>query len=230
MGAAWRAVLGLTVAGGLLAACGATERNSRGGGGAAGAPDAPEPMLIDGVPIGDCREPTSETREPGCPAQPPQPQAACEAPNGLKACAYEIEVADGRASQMIYTCHPDQLIWGSGQVPCGLACQPPAEHVVGLTTSCSDAPVTTCRDPDQLFAFETAQQWLDSAFEKVLHRCVGDPIGVLYQLELAGGCPVRISSNMAFTANQLACLVPALGVRWDCAANLSCSRFLQILL
>jgi hypothetical protein len=125
-------------------------------------------------------------------------------------------------------CHPAQLQWGELQVTCGLLCGAAGPHVIELSASCQTRELSSCRVPDTLFAFETAQQWLDAAFQGVLSKCFGGmPYNQQFELELANGCPTRLSSSAPFSPGQAACLSAELnGARWECGATLSCSKFL----
>jgi len=192
-----------------------------------GGRDEPPPT-IDGVPIGDCREPTSETRSAGCPEEPPMESEVCEAPDGLKQCPYTIEVSEGSASQRVFICHPEQLIWGSLQASCGMLCPELGPHVIELEQPCAERTMTTCRSANIIYAYETAQQWLDSAFEGAVARCVGgSTYGTQFWLELENGCPARFASAVALPQDVAECVSSTLNqTRWDCAVDLSCSRYL----
>jgi hypothetical protein len=187
--------------------------------------------MKDGVPIGDCRE-TGETRPAECPAEPPMDQASCQAPSGLLRCPYDIRVADGRADQVVYFCHPEQLLWGSALLlSCGMLCGPPDAHVLDLgTADCEDRATSLC-ESGSIFAFETQQQAFDTAFEALLRTCLGEVYGTHYKLEVEDGCPRRISSSQPFSEEALQCLGGKLAsLRWGCAVDLSCSSYLRVLL
>lgn len=203
---------------------GGASSSGAGEGGHAGSP------MKDGVPIGDCRE-TGETRPAECPAQPPEDQTSCAAPDGLLSCPYDIRVANGRASQAVYFCHPDQLQWGSALLSCGVLCDPPAEHVLDLGGAECEARATSPCESGTIFAFATEQQVFDSAFESVIQSCLGEVIGTRYQLEVRNGCPARISSSQPFSEPATQCLRGRLGsLRWSCALDLSCSAYQRVLL
>jgi hypothetical protein len=214
-------------ASGAGGAGGTGSRNAGGTAGSGGAGAEPTIPTFHGVPIGDCRLPSDATRTDGCPVEPPEDSRPCEAPNGLKTCTYDIQVSDGRANQVVYTCHPDQLTWGSLYAPCGLVCGSLSGDVIELGTNCSAREPVSCKSSDSVFAFETEQQWLDDAFGRLLSDCLGQKrYNRQIQLELADGCGTRLSSNVAFSSDEAACLKKQLdNVRWECGLRLSCTIF-----
>lgn len=215
--------------GGVAAGSGGVSGGDAAGNGGAGEGERPPSPMKDGVPIGACRE-TGETRPAECPAQPPEDQTSCEAPSGLLRCPYEIRVADGRADQVVYTCHPAQLSWGSALVSCGRLCESPDENVIELGgPACEDRATSSC-ESGSTFAFETQQGAFNAAFEAVIQSCVGDVLGTRFQLWVENGCPTRISSSKPFSEDATQCLRVKLGtLRWDCALDLSCSSYLRAL-
>lgn len=187
--------------------------------------------MKEGVPIGDCVE-TASAGLAGCPPEPPTLSESCEAPGGVYLqCPYEIRVERGRAAQVIYTCHPEQLFWGGFMASCGEVCRPPDANVLELDASdCEQRAITSCKDLGAAFGFETQQQWFDSAFEKLIASCFGEVLGRQFQLEVENGCPARLSSSAPFSSSAQACLTDQLNqLRWDCALDLSCSTFLRAL-
>lgn len=211
------------------AAAASGEGGLSGGAGTAGAGGRPPAPLKDGVPIGDCKE-TEEARPAGCPAEPPTDQTSCEAPDGLLRCPYEIRVEDGRASQAVYFCHPDQLTWGSSLIPCGRLCPAPDPNQLELDVSDCESRVLGSCDSGSVYAFETDQQLLDSVFDAAVLGCVGEVYGVRFQVEVQGGCPSRVSSSKPFSDAAAQCFRQRLGsVRWDCAQDLSCTSRLIVL-
>lgn len=203
----------------MLGACGGATHD-----GGAGGEQVP---MLDGVPIGDCKVPTDGARGEGCPAQPPVDSTPCEAPNGLKRCAYDIQANGGRAVQLVSVCHPDQLTWGSLSASCGTVCSSLSGDVLELAANCGDRELVSCRNADSVFTFETEQQWLDNAFERVLTKCLGlQRYNRQLQFEVANGCGTRVSSNMPFSPDAAACLRTELdSVRFQCGVRLSCSSF-----
>jgi len=198
---------------------------SPGGGGSGGRAAAP---MKDGVPIGDCQELTPAERPSACPAQPPEPLSSCVAPENT-ACAYDIEVADGRASQDVFLCNGEPRSWGTGVVvTCGTTCGAPGAYVVALSgVACSQRTPSSCDDHGSVYAFPTAQQRLDGSFERLLRDCLGNAAyGNQFQLDLKDGCPQSLSTSQALTLDGRACVEQKLGnLRWDCALDLSCSRY-----
>lgn len=186
--------------------------------------------MMDGVPTGDCRVPAPPPA--GCPAAPPKPGSSCEAPNGLLQCPYDIYVEAGRASQRVFICHPAELVWGELDELCGTSCGPLGSSVIELAAPCGAEPLTTCKDSGTVFAFETAQQWLDSKFMSVLMSCLGERrFDRQLRLELQDGCPSRLSSSAPFSDADVQCLSSALnGAHWDCARELSCSEISEYFL
>jgi hypothetical protein len=187
--------------------------------------------MKEGVPIGDCRE-TGETRPAECPAQPPEDQTSCEAPNGALSCPYEIRVADGLAQQAVYFCHPEQLLWGSALLSCGVSCGAPDVHVLDLDVAgCEQRAVSSC-ESGSTFAFPTEQQVFDAAFASVIQSCLGGVVAnSRYQLEVQNGCPTRISGSQPFSTQAVQCLRSQLAsLRWSCARDLSCSTYHRVYL
>lgn len=227
-GASGRAGGGAGGAGSAGAGAGSAGMSGAGAGGlAAGGSAEQAPLLIDGVPVGDCREPTSATRLPGCPERPPGEGFACEAPNGVKQCPYDIEVREGEAWQRVFVCHPEQLTWSSSQFQCGVVCPDLAPHVLELERNCEGRTITKCANPDIVYAFETAQQLLDSALERALRSCWGDmSYGTRFRIEVEQGCATRFESAVALPPAVASCVTGRLnGLRWDCASNLRCGRY-----
>ena len=108
-----------------------------------------------------------------------------------------------------------------------MVCGSLSGDVIELDANCEDRKPVSCKNTDSSFAFETEQQWLDNAFERVLSDCLGEArYDKQFQLELAGGCGTRLSSNVPFSVDAAACLKKRLdGVRWECGLELSCSLF-----
>jgi hypothetical protein len=235
MGWSWRMAAMLA----LLAGCGGNTNTNgdddgaggnapRGGSSAGGAGGRAAAPMKDGVPIGDCQELTPAERPSACPAQPPEPLSTCVAPENT-VCAYEIEVADGRASQDVFFCNGEPPVWDTGVVvACGTTCGAPGAHVVALSdVACSQRRPSSCDDNGNVYAFPTAQQRLDGAFQGLLHDCLGTAAyGNHFQLALKDGCPQSLSTSQALTPDGRACVEQALGnLRWSCALDLSCSQY-----
>ena len=204
----------------------ASAGSDSGGRAAGGAGAEPTTPTLHGVPIGDCRVPDAAGND-DCPAEPPSASTPCQAPAGPRKCAYDLQVSEGRATQLVYTCDPEQSSWGAFYVPCGLVCSTLSGAVIELAGDCGARQPVTCESSDTTFAFETEQQWLDSAFERVLSACLGESrYGPQFQLEVADGCGTRLSSDEPFSPEAATCLKTALdSLRWECGLRLSCTVF-----
>jgi hypothetical protein len=209
----------------VTSGAGGNAGNSFGGTTGSGGAEPAIPTYM-GVPIGDCRVPSAATRRPGCPATPPAASAACT-PDGPKQCTYDLQVSEGRAMQLVYTCDANQQMWGAFYVPCGMVCSTLSGGVLELAADCEARQPVSCKSSDWTFAYETSQQWLDAAFERVISDCFGEArYDRQFQLELVNGCGTRVSSDVTFTAEAAACLKKELdNVRWDCGLQLSCTTF-----
>jgi hypothetical protein len=196
-------------------------------------PGAP---LDDGVPVGDCVDPTpAELASLGCPATNPDALATCDAPAST-ICRYPIQVASGRSTQVIISCSrqdPASPTWAGVTATCGESCGSPAVNIIQLGgAACVERPVTAC---DQPVGFPMpAQDRLDGMLAGQLAPCVGGESGdYRVEVQFEGGCPTQVSfdDSHGLPPTLAACLEAQLEtVHWDCATHLLCGHTARILL
>lgn len=226
----------------MVCACGGatrdSDRTSEGSGGAnpsnsganaGGVGAVPQTSsTIGGVPVGDCREPTSEMlAAEGCPARAPVEGAACETATAVKRCAYGVEAADGQSSQLFSFCREGSRFWTSHRLLCGRLCPELGPQLIEVPQSraCSERAVTTC-GVTSVVELDTQQYRLDNAFERTLYDCGAASYATSFLLQLEDGCPVRLSSEAALPPEVSACLVGTLSTaRWDCGVGLVCGLY-----
>jgi hypothetical protein len=207
------------------------------GGGTAGAPlggaggaDVPR---LDGVPIGDCREPTDEERVAlGCPASPPEAGTSCDLASGVT-CGYSLSTDRGGSNQEIYLCSNDEdrLWWTVGR-ECGELCTDGGPHAVELDASdCASRPADDCELEGAVFAYvPSGYTLLSYTLSDVIKAC-GPSSNFSAALELEHGCPTRLTTNNEFSPEALACIRETLeSKRYTCGELLPCVDYSEILL
>jgi hypothetical protein len=195
------------------------------GNGAAGAEPEPRVPTKNGVPIGDCKEPTpEELMAAGCPPVEPVAGDACDLPEGTS-CEYGIVTDYGLSEQRLAIC--EGRAWSQiFQSLCGATCQPLGPSRTLDTADCFARTAEPCKTtslPDKLpmSAYGATLGQLDII---IVGGCDG-PIAPVNEIELefAGGCPSSVSAPSRTQAPALDCVVNALAnVRWECAAPIPC--------
>jgi len=227
----------------VIVACGGESRSTQNhdgspNGGSSGASgdggDERDIPRLDGVPIGDCREPSDAERTTlGCPAAPPQEGASCNLARGVT-CAYSLSTNQGSAYQDLYMCSNDvNRQWWSLQERCGELCTDGGPHVVELdVTDCTSRPADTCELEGAVFAYApSANTLLSFTLGNVIDDCAPGTVNFSATLELERGCPTRFSTNYAFSPEALACIQAQLGrARYACGERLPCAETSKYLL
>jgi hypothetical protein len=211
-----------------------SDAGSAGHTGDAGSTPAMSPAIPmkDGVPIGDCVDPTPEQlAATGCPATQPDPSSGCFVDPSVD-CRYPIKVqGEGLSSQLIFRC--ERGTWDPGSTEwCGQTCDVvgvngnhPIELPIG---SCPERALAECDDgKGTMYAHDPSALTLTIAMlQSALEACNASIAGNAVTLELDNGCPKRLSSGAAFDVNTTKCLVDHFGsVRWKCATMLPCASF-----
>jgi hypothetical protein len=199
----------------------------------------------DGVPIGDCVEPSpAELAALGCPTTEPQQASSCNLPAELR-CRFAISTRNGYASQDVLQCAPSNfptssvaMEWFGARVTCGRTCGLPASNAIALVAAdCEGRAVVSCRGDLKagglVFTAEsTAQNLLDAELEAVVFACAkGTVYNELIEISVANGCPRTLALPAGFDPALAACMKARLErTRWDCAVPLACGSYQRILL
>ncbi|MDB4983057.1 MAG: hypothetical protein JWM82_3809 [Myxococcales bacterium] len=199
----------------------------------------------DGVPIGDCVEPTpAELAALRCPATEPQQESSCDSSAALR-CRFAISTRNGYASQDVLQCAPSNsptsfgaMKWFGARVTCGRTCELPASNAIALVAAdCEGRTVVSCRgdleEKGAVFSAEsTAQDLLDAELAAAVFACAkGDVFNELIEVGVASGCPRTLAVPAGFDPSLAACVKARLErTRWDCALALACGSYQRILL
>ena len=235
--------VGLGCLGAACSSSALSQAGPDGGGGDALTLDGSIPTK-DGVPIGDCTEPTpAELAALGCPATEFQQGASCDRPAALR-CRFAISARNGYASQDVLQCAPSNsptspgaMVWLGARVTCGRTCHLPAANAIALAAAgCEGRPVASCRGDleaalGQAFSAEsTAQDLLDAELAAVVVACAkGGVFNQLIEVTVANGCPRTLAVPTDFDPALAACVKARLeGARWDCAVPLACGSYQRI--
>ncbi|HET7538789.1 MAG TPA: hypothetical protein VFK05_02925 [Polyangiaceae bacterium] len=202
---------------------------SSGAGG--GHPNVPR---LNGVPIGDCREPTDDERTAlGCPRSPPSERAACDLAPGIT-CAYSLSTDQDTAYQDLYLCASDLgRQWWRLRERCGALCVDGGPHVLELDAAdCTSRPPDSCELPGTSFSYAPSGDTLLSyILADVIESCSPGAIDFSVTLELAHGCATRLSTTYEFSPAELACLREKLeSVRYTCGELLPCTDYAMYLI
>jgi hypothetical protein len=189
----------------------------------------------NGVPIGDCVDPSaSALAAAGCPTAQPPMMSACGAPAGT-VCRYEIQTEPGYSQQAVFVCSDKS--WGPGVLnTCGQICQlgvaatsPPAQIVDLQGGACASRPVTECQGVPgtQYWApAQTAQTRLNEQLRAQIAVCYGSMQENSIQVQVIDGCPVRLTVQAVVDASVIECLTTGLATqRWSCAMDLVCAQY-----
>lgn len=184
----------------------------------------------NGVPIGDCREPTTAQQTAlGCPTTAPAPMSACAAPIGT-ICRYDIDTSLGYiAYQNVFGCDSEGS-WGPGASQlCGQTCSYSGSTVIDLdSANCSSRTLTRCIDAmNRQYAYPPpAQTLLNDYLHDALNTCLGGTFLGFVTLDVKSGCAKRLTTDRSLAPEQSACLKQRFeSVRLDCAQQVLCSSF-----
>jgi hypothetical protein len=178
---------------------------------------------VDGIPLGDCREPTAdELSEQGCPAAAPEGYAACTQSN--LSCSYGTSSSAGYALQDNFYCYNSQ--WSKSQTVCGYGCQGRFEYEIDFTADCADRELIDCVErSNTTYSNPSSQSYLDEVVGLIVMECGGELTYRYMQFEFIDGCPTHATFDHEQTPEFLECLSEALGnAKLSCAINLTCSN------
>jgi hypothetical protein len=190
----------------------------------------------DGVPIGDCVEPSAqELQSLGCPVTQPGMQTSCSAPDRT-VCRYGISVEDGGSYQTLFACFDGS--WGAGaREGCGTVCGMAAGKAVSINAQgCEGRVPTECGEDGTTYAWPpSALTRTTREIQRVVQACNAPPIGTLsIEIRFDRGCPVQLAisiSDDSLTDGELSCLAAQLSqARWACALKLPCASYNEVLL
>jgi hypothetical protein len=204
--------------------------------GDAGAPSAGEPGAAgahevrtkNGLPIGDCTEPTAEElAASGCPAvlEPGAPCTQIEA-----TCRSEILTDDRtRSVQNYFTCQEDGHLGGGSGYVCGKTCNGSAGNDATLDISdCSSRPFTECDTTNVNYPY-LAQDKADHELARIIQACGGPLIDIRVEVKVMNGCPYALSTISTVSASVVECLKATLSnVRWSCSEDLACVSWFML--
>ena len=171
----------------------------------------------NGVPIGDCVDPSrEELTSLSCPLDPPQDSEPCS--DFGKVCRYAIDTFPTASTRATFQCTEQNRNWERSVDTCGYACDFGLGNVVELNhVDCAGRPLTGCE------MAATAQDGLDKALSSFLSVCSALLVPLRFQVQTIDGCPARLSSSQPFSPSQLECLVGGLSrLRFQCALLLEC--------
>jgi hypothetical protein len=184
----------------------------------------------DGIPIGDCHEPTADQLTAlGCPISKPAPMSACTAPVGT-VCRYDIDTSLGSsAHQDVFACNSEGN-WGAGSSAlCGQKCSYSGSTVIDLdSTNCSSRAITRCIDAmNRQYAYPpSAQSLLNDYVLEALNTCMAGSFLGYVTLNVESGCATRLTTDRSFSTEVVSCLKQRFeSIRLDCAMQVLCSNF-----
>jgi hypothetical protein len=194
--------------------------------GEAGSAGAHEIPTKDGLPIGDCTDPTpEELAASGCPPEL-EYMAPCTEIGAI--CRTEIRTDASQTSQGYLTCQENGQLNVGVLLTCGSTCDVSAGNDAMLdATDCSSRPVTECDTSEVTYGVPPlAQQRADRELAQVIQVCGGFPIDNRIQVKLLNGCPYALSTTPTLSASIVDCLKGTLSqVRWSCAEDLMCASW-----
>lgn len=220
---------------GAVAACGGESRSRS---------DGPAPPDVagsawtlptkDGIPIGDCTEPSaSELMRDGCPASESDGLACALAQEGSE-CRYSLETQPAFTSAVQhYTVCLDGR-WVPGAERCSDMCHSAATGIDSVHFDISDCATRarlTCAPGDPtIVPRPTAQNLMDDELEALVESCAASkPFPSTSEIHFENGCPSELLTSSSPDQSVVECLVSKLtGVRYDCAVPLACSFFAPI--
>ena len=185
----------------------------------------------DGIPVGDCTEPTpSQQADAGCSV--PQPVGSpCDVQGA--ACRYSIETSQELASalQNYSVCLDGR--WFATTERCSETCRAARDLVETTfdTSDCEARPELACNPgmfgDDQTSPPLSAQVLMDEELEALLATCgLLDAPGPDVEVDFENGCPSALGVLASLDPTVVACLVANLaGARYGCARLLPCSHW-----
>jgi hypothetical protein len=217
---------------GAAGTTGGSASGGAGGGGGAGATAAGETATggaheiptKDGLPIGDCTEPTAgELAALGCPAVL-EYMAPCTQVGAV--CRSEIRTNEGHRSHQAYSrCQENGQLDVGVTRTCGFTCEGSAGNDATLDArDCGSRPARECDTSFVTYsAPPLAQEQADHELEKVLIACGARVIDNRIEVKLKNGCPYALSTTPTLSSSAVDCLKATLSdVRWSCAEDLAC--------
>jgi hypothetical protein len=203
-------------------------------GGAGGAGSSGDVPRLNGVPIGDCREPTDEERTAlGCPESPPEDGASCDLTRGVT-CAYSLSTDHSGSYQDLYLCSNDEeRHWWLLQEGCGQLCTDGGPHALELDASdCASRPPDDCPLEGTVFAYApSGSTRLSYTLSDLVKACTPAVANFSVALELAHGCPTRFTTNYEFSSGALDCIRETLeSRRYTCGELLPCVDYSEYFL
>jgi hypothetical protein len=225
----------------LVVACGGESRSH--GDASAGMPAGGAPEVAggagsgwvlptkDGIPIGDCTEPSaSELTRDGCPASEAD-GVACDAAQNGDVCRYAIETEPEfmSAFQGYAVCLDGR--WVPGDQRCSDTCHSASTGIETVrfdTSDCSTRPRLACARVDPtVVPRPSAQNSMDDELEALVQGC--SPSAWYAEVDFENGCPTELITSSSIDPSVVACLVSKLtGVRYDCAVPIPCSSWSAI--
>jgi hypothetical protein len=188
---------------------------------------------LDGVPIGDCREPTDDERTAlGCPVSPPEAGTSCDLAPGVT-CGYSLSTNRGSSYQELYLCSNDEeRQWWTLAQSCGEVCTDGGPYALELDASdCASRPMASCELEGAVFAYApSGATLLKYTLSDVISACAHIDI-FSAALELTQGCPTRFTTNYEFSPEALACIRETFeNKRYACGELLPCVDYAAVLL
>jgi len=191
----------------------------------------------NGIPVGDCTDPTPEERmSEGCPSREPLSpmEYACDAAHEGVLCRYDVwtEPEFGNAGQDYVLC--DDGYWSAplGQ-ECSVTCHAAQTGIDTLmldTSDCSSRRVLAC-DPIEDYPIPpSAQVLMDTELQTLLQGCaMSKPYGFGVEVDFSDGCPSELVTSVSLDPDIVTCLAAALvGARFQCAVPLPCATWSSI--
>jgi hypothetical protein len=187
----------------------------------------------DGIPVGDCTEPSaSELTRDGCPVNASD-GGACAATQAGVVCRYAIETQPEFTSavQSYAVCLDGR--WVPGAQRCSDMCRACLDGISAQrfdTSDCATRALLACPADPSVVPRPTAQNLMDDELERLVESCGPKP---LYspgaEIDFENGCPAALLTATQVDPGLVACLVSKLtSVRYECAVPLPCSFWSDI--
>lgn len=180
------------------------------------------------MPIGDCLEPSrAEQLALGCPTTAPTDGTACAMVDQV--CRYAITVDENQSRQQVLWCL--QGTWLANGDACGMVCSSVGSSMVEFdVTGCAERTPTRCDAAAGHGYPPSAKINADRMLSRIFEGC-GGPQDVIIRLSFENGCPQLLTTTTTVTVAMRDCLVQALSaVRWECAQQLPCAGYTNVLL
>ena|SRR6188768_691061 len=189
----------------------------------------PEVPLLNGIPIGDCREPTADEHAAlGCPQSPPTEGAPCDFARGAS-CAYSLSTDRGDASQNLYFCSNDaERQWSLTQEQCGYVCTDRGPKVLEFDVAdCATREEDNCQDAGVVYAYTpSGSRRMSDLLSQAIRHCAPADLNLSVSLDLVRGCVKSFSTTHEFSQAALACLRERFeSLRYACAEKVPCVSY-----